>query len=85
MAQARKGTQFDPMLVERFTQAADEVLGDGNAASTWDAVVVAEPLGRVLADKELDDALAAVGEFAEFEITLDLGPRARSCGPHATQ
>jgi HD-GYP domain-containing protein (c-di-GMP phosphodiesterase class II) len=74
VAQARKGTQFDPMLVERFTQAADEVLGDVNAASTWDAVVAAEPLlGRVLADEELDDALAAIGEFAELKSPWVMG------------
>jgi HD-GYP domain-containing protein (c-di-GMP phosphodiesterase class II) len=74
VAKERKGTQFDPMLVERFTQEADVVLGDLDAGSSWDDIVSAEPvLGRVLAGVELDAALAALGEFAELKSPWTIG------------
>jgi HD-GYP domain-containing protein (c-di-GMP phosphodiesterase class II) len=74
VAQARKGTQFDPLVVDRFIQEAETVLADVSSASTWDAIVAAEPLlGRVLSDEELDDGLAALGEFSELKSPWTLG------------
>ena len=74
VAQARRGTQFDPLVVDRFIQQGEALLVDVNSASTWDAIVAAEPLlGQVLSDEELDDALAALGEFSELKSPWTLG------------
>jgi len=74
VARERSGTQFDPALVELFCEEAPGVFDDLESASSWERVIDAEPsLGRGLDDAEMDEALAAVGEFAELKSPWTMG------------
>jgi HD-GYP domain-containing protein (c-di-GMP phosphodiesterase class II) len=68
VARDRSGGQFDPRLVDAFTDNARDVLDALEEASSWDAVIAAEPaLDRPLAGDELDAALEAVADFADLK------------------
>jgi HD-GYP domain-containing protein (c-di-GMP phosphodiesterase class II) len=74
VARARSGTQFDPDLVDLFCEQAPLIFGDLDAAASWELVIDSEPsLAAVLGGAELDDALAAIGEFAELKSPWLLG------------
>ena len=61
VARERSGTQFDPALVEVFCADAAGVFEDIDSATTWHAVIEAEPgLEIVLADAELESAAQAL-------------------------
>jgi HD-GYP domain-containing protein (c-di-GMP phosphodiesterase class II) len=65
VARARRGTQFDPALVDAFCQAAEQILvaepGDAHALITADPA-----LGRPLSDDELDRCLGALADFTDL-------------------
>jgi len=68
VAQARKGTQFDPEFVERFCRNAAALLTCLDVPNTWDAVMDLEPGQRpTLTDGQLDVALEAVADFADLK------------------
>jgi HD-GYP domain-containing protein (c-di-GMP phosphodiesterase class II) len=74
VARERRGTQFDPELVDAFCGCAEEVLADAETATTWEAVIAAEPaLGVVLGGDQLDAALAAVANFIDVKSPYTLG------------
>jgi HD-GYP domain-containing protein (c-di-GMP phosphodiesterase class II) len=74
VARERSGTQFDPDLVEVFCRRAPLIFDDLDAADSWGAVIDAEPsLATVVGGAELDDALAAIGEFAELKSPWLMG------------
>jgi len=74
LAQKRSGTQFDPEIAECFCDSADELLAPLAEATTWDAVIDAQPgLRRTLSDTELDDALEAIADFADLKSPYTLG------------
>ena len=74
VARERSGTQFDPALVDAFCRDAAELFGGIESATTWDAVIAAEPeLEVVLTDEELDTALAAMANFADLKSPYTLG------------
>jgi HD-GYP domain-containing protein (c-di-GMP phosphodiesterase class II) len=74
VARERSGGQFDPALVELFCAEAPELLGELDGASSWELVIAAEPsLARELTEAEVDEALAAVGEFAELKSPWTMG------------
>ncbi len=68
VARDRRGTQFDPALVESFTANASRLLGGLDDGSSWDAVIAAEPglRPRLLGD-QLDGALEAMADFADLK------------------
>ena len=81
VARERSGTQFDPAIVDAFCRDAAELLGDIESATTWDAVIAAEPdLEVVLTDEELDAALAAMANFADLKSPYTLGHSVRRRG-----
>jgi HD-GYP domain-containing protein (c-di-GMP phosphodiesterase class II) len=85
VARERSGTQFDPDLVEMFCQRAPLIFGDLDAAASWDLVIDAEPsLAVAVSGSELDDALAAIGEFAELKSPWLMG-HARRVAELATE
>ena len=85
VARERSGTQFDPDLVEMFCQQAPLIFGDLDTAASWDLVIDAEPsLATVVSDIELDDALSAIGEFAELKSPWLMG-HARGVADLATE
>jgi HD-GYP domain-containing protein (c-di-GMP phosphodiesterase class II) len=74
VARERRGTQFDPALVDRFCDHAAEILDGLDAATSWDDVIGAEPALRpVLTGLELDAALEAVADFADLKSPYTVG------------
>jgi HD-GYP domain-containing protein (c-di-GMP phosphodiesterase class II) len=74
VARERSGTQFDPDLVDMFCQRAPLIFGDLGTAASWDLVIDSEPsLAAVVSGIELDDALSAIGEFAELKSPWLMG------------
>ena len=74
VARERSGTQFDPALVELFCERAPELFEELDSATSWAVVIDAEPsLARELSEEEVDEALAAVGEFAELKSPWTMG------------
>jgi len=74
MARQRRGKQFDPAVVDALMRDADAVLPQPNDASSWGAVVDAEPgLSIVLDDERFDRALAAIASFVDLKSPYFLG------------
>jgi HD-GYP domain-containing protein (c-di-GMP phosphodiesterase class II) len=74
VAQKRRGTQFDPAVVDCFCQAAPELLAPLAETTSWDAVIAAQPgLGQTLSNAEFDNALAAIADFADLKSPYTLG------------
>ena len=67
VARERRGTQFDPAIVDAFTAVADDVLGDPVIDTDWQMLISDEPsLQRRLSESELDAALEAVADFTDL-------------------
>ena len=68
VARERAGHAFDPDLVEAFVTHADEVFGAADdIESTWSAILEAEPKPwQVLSGEEIEDAISAIGDFADL-------------------
>jgi HD-GYP domain-containing protein (c-di-GMP phosphodiesterase class II) len=67
VARARRGTQFDPAVVDAFAAVADEVLGDPVIDTDWQMLIADEPsLQRRLSEDEFDVALEAVADFTDL-------------------
>jgi HD-GYP domain-containing protein (c-di-GMP phosphodiesterase class II) len=67
VARAKRGTHFDPTVVDAFCPVAEEVLGDPDAEHDWDALIGQEPaLQRRLTDDQLDQALEAIADFTDL-------------------
>jgi HD-GYP domain-containing protein (c-di-GMP phosphodiesterase class II) len=74
VARERSGTQFDPELVEVFCDRVPMLFSDLDGATSWGLVIDAEPsLGQTLPGGKLDDALGAIGEFAELKSAWRMG------------
>ncbi|HTN25704.1 MAG TPA: HD domain-containing phosphohydrolase [Solirubrobacteraceae bacterium] len=68
VARERRGTQFDPALVDRFCADAAGILEGLDAATSWGDLIAAEPALRpVLRGAELDEAFEAVADFADLK------------------
>jgi HD-GYP domain-containing protein (c-di-GMP phosphodiesterase class II) len=66
VARARRGTRFDPKVVDLFCDVAPDVLGDAGGEDCH-ALIEAEPsLQRVLTDQGLDEALEAIADFTDL-------------------
>lgn len=68
VARARRGTQFDPAVVDAFCAHAPDVLGDTTSSeSDWNLLVANEPaLRRRLTNRQLDAALEAMADFTDL-------------------
>jgi len=74
VARRRSGTQFDPEVVECFCDGARELLAPLSDATSWDAVIEAQPgLRRTLSDARLDAALEAIADFADLKSPYTMG------------
>jgi HD-GYP domain-containing protein (c-di-GMP phosphodiesterase class II) len=74
VARERSGSQFDPALVEAFCADAAQVLGDIDAATTWGAVIDAEPaLEVMLSDEALGSVLEAIADFTDLKSPWTIG------------
>ena len=74
VARARRGTQFDPGLVDLFVSEAEGLFAGLDGVSTWEAAMAAEPLlERELTNGELDSALGAVADFVDVKSPYTIG------------
>jgi len=73
VAERGAATQFDPNLVAVLRSDAEKVFHGIDEINSWDAVLDDDPVLRVLSSAELDDALAAIGRFADLKSPFMLG------------
>jgi HD-GYP domain-containing protein (c-di-GMP phosphodiesterase class II) len=74
LADRRRGTQFDPLLVDTLRLDAPKIFGALDERSSWDAVIDAEPaLAIALTESQCDDALRAIGRFIDLKSPYTLG------------
>jgi HD-GYP domain-containing protein (c-di-GMP phosphodiesterase class II) len=74
MARQRRGKQFDPQVVDAFLQDPDAILPPPDDASSWTAVIDAEPgLSVLLDDERFDRALASIASFVDLKSPYFLG------------
>lgn len=74
VARKRRGTHFDPALVDAFCGVARTVLDDDGAAGDWHPLIAGEPaLQRRLSERELDGALEAVADFTDLRSVSRAG------------
>ncbi len=74
VARERRGTQFDPVLVDCFCDQQAEILDGLGGISAWEEVIALDPrLGAALSDDELDRALTALADFSDLKSPLRLG------------
>ena len=67
VARARRGKQFDPMVVDLFCDKVPDVLTGLDTAAELGALTESSPgLRRHLSEAELDEALAAVADFTDL-------------------
>ncbi len=89
IAGARRGTQFDPSVVDVFRKVAVDVLGDPADEADVRSLVEGEPgLRRRLTEAELDAALEAIADFTDLRsrpraghsrCVAELASRAAEC------
>jgi HD-GYP domain-containing protein (c-di-GMP phosphodiesterase class II) len=74
MARQRKGTQFDPGLVDLFCAQASDILAAIEETNSWALVLAAEPGPQIrLADDGLDRALEGIADFTDLKSPYALG------------
>jgi len=74
VARERRGTQFDPDLVDCFCARHAEILDGLGGISAWEEVIALDPrLGAALSDDQLDRALCAFADFSDLKSPLRLG------------
>jgi len=74
VARERRGTQFDPDLVDCFCTRHAEILDGLGNISAWEEVIALDPrLGAALTDDQLDQALDALADFSDLKCPLRLG------------
>jgi HD-GYP domain-containing protein (c-di-GMP phosphodiesterase class II) len=74
VARRRRGTQFDPVLVDAFAARHAEVLAGIEHIRAWDEVIALDPrLGTPMGDDQLDRAFVAFADFADLKSPLRLG------------
>ena len=74
MLRARRGSEFDPELVDLLEGHATEILGDLDAIDAWSAVIEGcAALDRRLDDAELTAALEVFADYADLKSPWCLG------------
>jgi HD-GYP domain-containing protein (c-di-GMP phosphodiesterase class II)/DNA-binding CsgD family transcriptional regulator len=70
----RSGTAFDPAVVAGFAANGAELFSALDVGSPWDCVLEVEPGERpVLSGRRLDEALRAMGDFADLKSPYTVG------------
>ena len=74
MAQERKGTMYDPRMVECFCKQASLLLAGLEDEPSWEVVLSLEPGTRtILSDQQFDNACQAIADFADLKSPYTLG------------
>ncbi len=81
MLRSRRGTEFDPDLVDVFCAHADELLGDLDGIDIWDAAIgEGGQMEPDLTEGELTEVLRAFGDYADLKSPSWLGHSAGVAG-----
>lgn len=74
MVRERKGTMYDPRIVELFCQQATKLLVGLDEEPSWETVLALEPGPRIyLSDERFDTACQAMADFADIKSPYTLG------------
>ena len=74
MLRDRRGTEFDPALVDVVVAHVDDVLGGLDEVDAWSLVIDGSTaLDRPLSERDLDDVLATFADYADLKSTWFLG------------
>jgi HD-GYP domain-containing protein (c-di-GMP phosphodiesterase class II) len=74
MLLSRRGTEFDPDLVDLLIAHVEEVLGDLDSVDAWALVINGcRPLDRTLDDAELESALEILADYGDLKSPWYLG------------
>jgi HD-GYP domain-containing protein (c-di-GMP phosphodiesterase class II) len=74
VARERRGTQFDPELVDCFCARHIEILENLGGIAAWEEVITLDPgLGAGLSEDHLERALTAFGDFSDLKSPLRIG------------
>jgi HD-GYP domain-containing protein (c-di-GMP phosphodiesterase class II) len=74
MLRSRRGTEFDPELVDDFCANAGELLASITELDGWDTLIGGqEVLGQELSGDDLDEALRAFADYADVKSPFTLG------------
>lgn len=74
MLRSRRGTEFDPALVDLFVADADRLLGDLDRIDAWRTVIDDCPdLDRRIPESELDEVLTVMADYADLKSPRTLG------------
>jgi HD-GYP domain-containing protein (c-di-GMP phosphodiesterase class II) len=74
MLRSRRGTEFDPRLVDGFCAHAADLLASLDELDGWDTLIGGhDPLERELTEPELDVALEAFADYADVKSPYRLG------------
>jgi putative nucleotidyltransferase with HDIG domain len=72
-ARRRRGTHFDPLVVDAFCDDAAALLAEVAGEATWERVLAQEPVSRRLAPAGVDEFAAVLADFADLKCTFTLG------------
>jgi HD-GYP domain-containing protein (c-di-GMP phosphodiesterase class II) len=74
MLRSRRGTEFDPGLVDLFCARASELLDGVTEIDAWDAVITSDSaLGPELTETELTGVLRVFGDYADLKSPSWMG------------
>jgi HD-GYP domain-containing protein (c-di-GMP phosphodiesterase class II) len=74
MLRSRRGTEFDPELVDLFCAHAGDLLASIDEFDGWDTLIGGQTaLGHELSGEELDQALEAFADYADVKSPFTLG------------
>jgi HD-GYP domain-containing protein (c-di-GMP phosphodiesterase class II) len=74
VARARRGTQFDPDLVDLFCENAAGIFAELEQVTSWDALMSRQPSAiESLTDSDIDGALEAIGDFVDPKAPFAIG------------
>jgi HD-GYP domain-containing protein (c-di-GMP phosphodiesterase class II) len=63
----RAGGAFDPAIATRLAEEAGEIMSFDDSASAWSETIACEPNPQIMLEgRSLDQALAAMGDFADL-------------------
>ncbi len=73
MLRRRRGTQFDPDLVDVFCTHADQLTAGVQGEDAWSVALAFAPPDRVVDEAELDAMLVAMGDFVDLKSPYTAG------------
>ncbi|MFI7664782.1 HD domain-containing phosphohydrolase [Nocardia sp. NPDC049526] len=74
VARSRRGTQFDPAVVDAFCVSARDLLADAEVEPDYGELIAADPaLRRHLTGAELDSALEVIADFTDLRSPYRAG------------